>query len=91
MIEDCLESRLSVLRLLWNSLGKRVSIKRLMRYQRVCEGVPLVLLERAVKKVIEENDNEMVAVPAVVLCAVRKELGWPEDFNEAIEKWKSNH
>jgi hypothetical protein len=56
-------------------------------YQKALEDVPLGLLELVVKRVICENDYQVVPVPGVVWAAVRKELGCSFDVKAAIEEW----
>ena len=82
-----LEEWLAVLGQLWTAAGKRIDSKRLQVYQKALEEVPLGLLELAVKRVICENDYQVVPVPGVVWAAVRKELGDPFDVKNAIEEW----
>ena len=82
-----LEEWLAVLGQLWTAAGKRIDSKRLKVYQKALEDVPLGLLEKAIKRVILENDYQVVPVPGVIWAAVRKELGYPFDINAAIEGW----
>jgi hypothetical protein len=82
-----LEEWLAVLGELWTATGKTVDSKRLRVYQKALGDVPLGLLEKAIKRVILENDYQVVPVPGVIWAAVRKELGYPFDINAAIEGW----
>ena len=81
------EEWLAVLSELWTSVEKPIDPDRLEVYQKVLEEVPLGLLELAIKRVIRENDYQVVPVPGVIWAAVRKELGHPYDVSMAIEAW----
>jgi hypothetical protein len=85
--ETPMEEWLGVLALLWTAVGKPIDEERLKVYQKALEIVPLGLLEQAVKRVIRENDYQVVPVPGVVWAAVKKEVGNPYNVEEAIEKW----
>jgi len=82
-----LEEWLAVLTELWTAVGKPVNPRRLELYQRSLAEVPLGLLELAVRRVIRENTFNVIPVPAVVWAAVRKELGYPDNVEAAIEAW----
>ena len=85
--ESPMEEWLGVLAELWTAVGKPIEEDRLKVYQKVLEDVPLGLLELAIKRVIQENDYQVVPVPGVVWAAVKKELGNPYDIKMAIESW----
>ena len=81
------EEWLGVLSELWISVEKPIEPDRLGVYQKALGDVPLGLLEKAVKRVILENDYQVVPVPGVIWAAVRKELGYAFDIHTAIEAW----
>jgi acyl-coenzyme A synthetase/AMP-(fatty) acid ligase len=85
--ETPMEEWLGVLALLWTAVGKPIEAERLKVYQQALESVPLGLLEQAVKRVIRENDYQVVPMPGMIWAAVKKELGNPIDVEEAIENW----
>jgi hypothetical protein len=85
--ESPMEEWLAVLAELWTAVGKPIEEDRLKVYQKALEDVPLGLLELAIKRVIQENDYQVVPVPGVIWAAVKKELGNPYDVKKAIEDW----
>ena len=85
--QAAMEEWLGVLAQLWTAIGKPIDAERLELYGRHLKGVPLGLLERAVKRVLRENVYLVVPPPGVVWAALREELGNPRDLNAAIEAW----
>jgi hypothetical protein len=85
--ETPMEEWLAVLGELWTAVGKPIDVQRMRVYQKALEDVPMGLLEKAIRRVILENDYQVVPMPGVIWAAVRKELGYPYDVNVAIEGW----
>lgn len=79
---------LGVLAGMWEAIGKPLDEKRLKKYAKELQGIPLGLLERAVSLAIRNSgDYQVVPTIAAVWGAVRKELGKPYDIDVAIERW----
>jgi hypothetical protein len=62
-----LEEWLAVLGELWTAVGKPIDVQRLRVYQKAMGDVPLGLLESAIKRVIQENDYQVVPVSGTVV------------------------
>jgi len=78
---------LGVMAKLWSVFGKPLDPDALTIYQEMLDGVPLGLLEKAIRRVVREHKYNSVPTVAEVWTAVRKELGNPEDVDQAIESW----
>ena len=74
---------------LWDAVGKSVEAEpeRLDVYRRELVEVPRGLLERAVSRVIRENQYNNVPTVGVIWNALRAELGHPYDIQDAIQNW----
>jgi hypothetical protein len=77
---------LEMLAQLWTAVGKPIDPERLNVYRQALETIPLRLLELAVRRVIRENQYQVVLLPGAVEEALRKELGGPWEVNLALER-----
>jgi hypothetical protein len=85
--QAAMEEWLGVLAQLWTAIGKPIDAERLELYGRLMDGVPLGLLERAVRRVLRENALPVVPPPGAVWRALHAELGNPRDIHAAIQAW----
>ena len=81
------EDWLGVMTKLWSAFGKPLDPDALTIYQEMLGGVPLGLLALAIQRVVREHKYNSVPIVHEVWAAVRKELGNPEDVDQAIENW----
>lgn len=84
---DATKEWLGVLSQLWIAFDKPLDTERLTIYRNMLEGIPLGLLEPAIKRVIRDHKFNNVPTIADVWAAVRKELGNPIDIDRAITIW----
>lgn len=88
-IEQCAKMEwLEVLSGMWEAIGKPLDEKRLQKYVKELNGIPLGLLEKAVSRAIRNSgDYQVVPTISAIWGALRKELGNPYDIDRAIERW----
>ena len=79
---------LDVLTGMWEAIGKPLDEKRLQKYAKELNGIPLGLLEKAISRAIR-NSGDYIVVPTIsaIWNALRKELGNPYNIDEAISRW----
>jgi len=88
-IEQCAKMEwLEVLSGMWEAIGKPLDEKRLQKYAKELNGIPLGLLEKAVNRAIRNSgDYQVVPTISAIWGALRRELGNPYDIDVAIERW----
>jgi hypothetical protein len=72
---------------LWTAAGKPIDADRLDVYREALGFIPTGLLEQAVMRVVREHIYANVPQPAVVIDALKAELGHPSNLDNAIENW----
>ena len=88
-IEQCANVEwLETLSGMWEAIGKPLDEKRLQKYAKELNGIPLGLLEKAVSRAIRNSgDYQVIPTISAIWGALRRELGNPYDIDQAIERW----
>ncbi len=79
---------LGVLADMWDAVGKPLDERRLNKYMAELRDIPLGLLQKAVSRALRNaGDYHVVPTIGAIYAAVRKELGNPQDLDEAVDRW----
>lgn len=86
--QAALEEWLGVLGQLWTAFGKDIDPEQMTIYQRNLVGVPMGLLEQAIRKTIRNHRFNNVPTVGEVWQSIQAVLGNPRDVDDAIQRWQ---